>query len=238
MGSAKALPGLFSGLVVIAGVKLPIPSRTRPISAPTPMVLRLKTWESRSPPDLKRDASLKNDTIGAGWSSPVARQAHNLKVTGSNPVPATKTSTNKTHRQSNSPFEGLARPHSGHGPPRTPSGSYPEASTCPLTVQILPPQPMQLHNNPHPSSGPRPSAQSPRRSNPPKPKPKYSRNTPKPKNSALRRTNPAQNHRACRAVQGRRRIKLSDRCRRGWATPPAGRPAERDRSCVPSQVGR
>ena len=30
------------------------------------------------------------DTIGAGWSSPVARQAHNLKVTGSNPVPATK----------------------------------------------------------------------------------------------------------------------------------------------------
>jgi hypothetical protein len=28
--------------------------------------------------------------LGAGWSSPVARQAHNLKVTGSNPVPATK----------------------------------------------------------------------------------------------------------------------------------------------------
>ena len=29
-----------------------------------------------------------NRTV-AGWSSPVARQAHNLKVTGSNPVPAT-----------------------------------------------------------------------------------------------------------------------------------------------------
>ena len=28
-------------------------------------------------------------TTHAGWSSPVARQAHNLKVTGSNPVPAT-----------------------------------------------------------------------------------------------------------------------------------------------------
>jgi hypothetical protein len=26
----------------------------------------------------------------AGWSSPVARQAHNLKVAGSNPAPATK----------------------------------------------------------------------------------------------------------------------------------------------------
>jgi hypothetical protein len=30
--------------------------------------------------------------FGAGWSSPVARQAHNLKVVGSNPTPATKTS--------------------------------------------------------------------------------------------------------------------------------------------------
>ena len=29
-------------------------------------------------------------TVGAGWSSPVARQAHNLKVAGSNPAPATK----------------------------------------------------------------------------------------------------------------------------------------------------
>jgi hypothetical protein len=31
--------------------------------------------------------------FGAGWSSPVARQAHNLKVAGSNPAPATKYST-------------------------------------------------------------------------------------------------------------------------------------------------
>ena len=28
----------------------------------------------------------------AGWSSPVARQAHNLKVIGSNPIPATNIS--------------------------------------------------------------------------------------------------------------------------------------------------
>ncbi len=28
-------------------------------------------------------------TVAAGWSSPVARQAHNLKVAGSNPAPAT-----------------------------------------------------------------------------------------------------------------------------------------------------
>jgi hypothetical protein len=99
----------FLGLVVIADAKLPIPSRTRPISAPTPMVLRLKTWESRSPPNLERNEGLSHydhrlrnhknadnpfpqhrGTPVAGWSSPVARQAHNLKVTGSNPVPATK----------------------------------------------------------------------------------------------------------------------------------------------------
>src|SRR4029077_8877447 len=29
----------------------------------------------------------------AGWSSPVARQAHNLKVIGSNPIPATNIPT-------------------------------------------------------------------------------------------------------------------------------------------------
>jgi hypothetical protein len=30
-----------------------------------------------------------NDRLGAGWSSPVARWAHNPKVAGSNPAPAT-----------------------------------------------------------------------------------------------------------------------------------------------------
>ena len=34
--------------------------------------------------------------IFAGWSSPVARQAHNLKVAGSNPAPATSTSPRPT----------------------------------------------------------------------------------------------------------------------------------------------
>ena len=32
----------------------------------------------------------------AGWSSPVARQAHNLKVIGSNPIPATKINLSKS----------------------------------------------------------------------------------------------------------------------------------------------
>ena len=157
--------------MIIAPAKHPIPSRTRPLSATAPMVLRLKSWESRSPPNLTRTAHstrlrllsirshkppilnplgpnrarpnraqprrrprMKRQTTRpyaqpsrggaappqmrqnktkpgcilptpateetakhapkcatiAGWSSPVARQAHNLKVVGSNPTPATK----------------------------------------------------------------------------------------------------------------------------------------------------
>ena len=63
------------------------------------MVLSLKRWKSRSSPGIeagehKTFVSLMRTHLqviypGAGWSSPVARQAHNLKVTGSNPVPAT-----------------------------------------------------------------------------------------------------------------------------------------------------
>ena len=40
---------------------------------------------------LKKKSLLTHTTILiAGWSSQVARQAHNLKVAGSNPAPATK----------------------------------------------------------------------------------------------------------------------------------------------------
>ncbi len=39
----------------------------------------------------------KPNALGAGWSSPVARQAHNLKAAGSNPAPATKFPAYKTH---------------------------------------------------------------------------------------------------------------------------------------------
>jgi hypothetical protein len=37
--------------------------------------------------------------LNAGWSSPVARQAHNLKVIGSNPIPATKFDTKTQQSQ-------------------------------------------------------------------------------------------------------------------------------------------
>ena len=73
----------------------PIPFRTRSLSSSGPMVLRLKARESRSLPGLPSGCNgsplkpFNHETpTDAGWSSPVARQAHNLKVTGSNPVPA------------------------------------------------------------------------------------------------------------------------------------------------------
>src|SRR6185369_16943195 len=76
------------------------------------MVLLLKQWKSRSSPGFAGGArenpftmlkmplsglsrsgifvlSAYRAAVGAGWSSPVARQAHNLKVAGSNPAPAT-----------------------------------------------------------------------------------------------------------------------------------------------------
>src|SRR5258707_14719805 len=69
------------------------------------MVLCLKARESRSLPGLPSAKSLflsvsrPRETrerqekrlagFDAGWSSPEARQAHNLKVVGSNPAPAT-----------------------------------------------------------------------------------------------------------------------------------------------------
>src|SRR5690349_10544190 len=71
------------------------------------MVLHLKVWESRTLPGLPSSeekafnriheskyrsaggSQIAGVAISAGWSSLVARQAHNLKVIGSNPIPAT-----------------------------------------------------------------------------------------------------------------------------------------------------
>ena len=109
----------LAGPVIGARSLNPIPSRTRPLNSSAPMVLCLKTRESRSLPGLPRtcnDAQATTHThhiplhdpdhtstafaSAAGWSSPVARQAHNLKVTGSNPVPATNPSQKAPNGQS------------------------------------------------------------------------------------------------------------------------------------------
>ena len=86
------------------------------------MVLSLKRWKSRSSPGFEGRARSVTHShnkpprnahanlgglvysrpsawhVGdAGWSSPVARQAHNLKVAGSNPAPATNTNAAKSN---------------------------------------------------------------------------------------------------------------------------------------------
>jgi hypothetical protein len=43
----------------------------------------------------------------AGWSSPVARQAHNLKVAGSNPAPATRPRVVNSDQNKGFGFRGL-----------------------------------------------------------------------------------------------------------------------------------
>ena len=53
--------------------------------------LQVAAWIPRAAHSLRDVAacSLNARRGDAGWSSPVARQAHNLKVIGSNPIPAT-----------------------------------------------------------------------------------------------------------------------------------------------------
>ena len=48
----------FADLVALAGGLNPIPSRTRPLNSPAPMVLSLKAWKSRSLPGLPRTENI------------------------------------------------------------------------------------------------------------------------------------------------------------------------------------
>ncbi len=65
-----AHPLCFACLVVPAGSLHPIPFRTRPLNSPAPMVLRLKTRESRSPPGMQNTKILlTNDVLLLPFSS-------------------------------------------------------------------------------------------------------------------------------------------------------------------------
>ncbi len=139
------------------------------------MVLSLKRWKSRSPPGLvvgARTGTHSHVTAPfrgaqaalavAGWSSPVARQAHNLKVTGSNPVPATTpvTSGPSRERRAFMRFGVLAAasakssilkrsPSQAHGPRPLPPLPLPSPTTilrdertqlCPGRARVLEPR--------------------------------------------------------------------------------------------------
>ena len=71
----------FAGLVVLAGSQYPIPSRTRPLNSPAPMVLSLKAWKSRSLPGLPRTETLFTIVTGNSRRRPscggfVSHRAH------------------------------------------------------------------------------------------------------------------------------------------------------------------
>src|SRR5215204_991979 len=96
------------------------------------MVLRLKTRKSRSPPGSPPKTRSTTQQANAGWSSPVARQAHNLKVRGSNPLPATSSAV----FISNSREKARSHPSFGHFHVRLVSEIRPSASIrfCPRKV--------------------------------------------------------------------------------------------------------
>ena len=114
----------------------PIPSRTRPLNTPAPMVLCLKARESRSPPDLHNASAKKpfplTNRSAAGWSSPVARQAHNLKVVGSNPTPATSTSNHPPRRKTRAGCS--CAPRTRRAPPCTRQRARPFGNPTPATL--------------------------------------------------------------------------------------------------------
>ena len=99
-----------------------IQQTTRPQTGPDADDAGKTRYRRRLPP--RHTGELYQPITHAGWSSPVARQAHNLKVTGSNPVPATKFSpmeiwpipgTPRTHGRSTIRFlAGRPRVQSNH----------------------------------------------------------------------------------------------------------------------------
>src|ERR1700730_1588294 len=100
----------LAGLVVLAGSPNPIPSRTRPLNSPAPMVLSLKAWKSRSlpglprteylftlacrtPPRIIRGGFLFWRLVGAHRPTHVSRSTAS---TGYRPAPAANLSTTRT----------------------------------------------------------------------------------------------------------------------------------------------
>jgi hypothetical protein len=84
--------------------------------------------------------------VDAGWSSPVARQAHNLKVVGSNPTPATRPHPRRpwlAQRRNGAVIVPLVSPRQAHSLKVRLDG-YRRQSSHLRQVQILSPQPLRF----------------------------------------------------------------------------------------------
>ena len=71
----------------------------------------------------------------AGWSSPVARQAHNLKAAGSNPAPATKSKISPPHQNAGGFFASAPQHPSDRSPTRI-TPRWDTASPCAISDRI------------------------------------------------------------------------------------------------------
>ena len=80
-------------------------------------------------PRSHRPAGRSDNQGDAGWSSPVARQAHNLKAAGSNPAPATNLTTTTPAPYRSHPKLNPSAPNLARGP-----------DTSPLVGKILVPE--------------------------------------------------------------------------------------------------
>src|SRR5262249_133207 len=105
----------FADLVVLAGSLNPIPSRTRPLNSPAPMVLSLKAWKSRSLPGLPRTENLLDtmtntkalaETRGLFVFVPAERQGSTPH--GEHAVP-NELRSGQEHHEDNQFLEGIGR---------------------------------------------------------------------------------------------------------------------------------
>ncbi len=117
----------FAGLVAIARSPNPIPSRTRPLNSSAPMVLCLKTWESRSLPGL---LSTAKQLLHTPIKTPPVRHHRrgfamgtrlNYRSHASRPEPARRRATKCADRKATSARQhNLRKPAAARpaGPPR------------------------------------------------------------------------------------------------------------------------
>ena len=106
----------------------------------------------RSRPTAWGLAHAKLARVDAGWSSPVARQAHNLKVTGSNPVPATKTTSPRETPSGGFVMSKASQPHNApqrRTKPSPPHQAGADAALADDTRELPPPATNQAASFPN-----------------------------------------------------------------------------------------
>jgi hypothetical protein len=91
MGPSAGGVGLAGGIVRTITNSFTVPDIRKKLAFTAAMLLLYRIGAYIPAPGINTDAveSISVASNIAGWSSPVAREAHNLEVAGSNPVPAT-----------------------------------------------------------------------------------------------------------------------------------------------------